>query len=368
MDQTPPSGRDPAAQVQRGDQDDRVVGGRSLTEASLVAAIRAIVEPPAGYGAAARKIALGIGDDAAAWQPSRSHLSVVTTDALIDGVHFLSASMAPQAIGHRAFAANLSDIAAMGARPVLATVALGIPPALDERWLLDMYRGMMTLARRHATQIVGGDIVRAPVLTLSITIIGEVARQRLKRRSGGRPGDIVAVTGPLGASRAGLETVRRSVPAGDAAVALARAAYERPTPRVAEGRWLAASRNVHAMMDCSDGLSTDLERLAQASECGAVIEGVPVDPSAEAIARALGDDALRYALHGGEDFELLVAVAPRAFDHLARRFAGRFDRPLIGVGLLEQQAGLRLRSGTTITALAAGGFDHLAALPAASTL
>ncbi len=317
------------------------------------------MEAPAA-GPAPRALVVGIGDDAAAWQPSRSHLSVVTTDALVDGVHFASDRMDPSAVGHRAMAANLSDIAAMGARPVLATVALGVAPATEQAWILECYRGMAALAAQHGARIVGGDITAAPALTLALTLVGEVARPRLKRRDGGRAGDILAITGPLGASRAGLELMRVNPRGVEADVrAEASLAFERPVPRVREGRWLAASAHVHAMMDLSDGLSTDLGRLARASGCGATLDAVPVHPAAEHIARAAGSDPAGYALDGGEDFELLVAVAPRAFAHLAAAYRGRFRRPLMAVGRLDREPGLRLRQAGAERELVAAGWDHL---------
>lgn len=307
-----------------------------------------------------RRITVGIGDDAAAWQPSRSHLSVVTTDALIDGVHFLSAAMDARAIGHRAMAANLSDIAAMGARPVLATVVLGVAADTSESWILDVYRGMAALAARYGARIVGGDIVRSPVATLSITVVGEVSRTRLKRRSGGRPGDVLAVTNLLGASRAGLELTLRPRDVDDATRTAALSAFAKPEPRVREGRWLAASANVRAIMDCSDGLSTDIGRLARASGCGAEIEIVPIAAAATVVARAAGDDPRSYALDGGEDFELIVAIAPRAFEHLARAYQKRFGTKLHRVGRLTIDGELRLSGDGGSHKLVPAGWDHLA--------
>ena len=303
---------------------------------------------------------LGIGDDAAAWQPSRSHRSIVTTDALVDGVHFSSAQTGARAIGHRAMASNLSDVAAMGARPVLAVVALGVPQGVDPEWILEAYRGLDALARKHGARVVGGDIVRAPALTFAVTVIGEVSPTRLRTRSGGRAGDVLALTGPLGASRAGLELLRRDVPVTAGAREAALRAHETPTPRIAEGRWLAASANVRAMMDCSDGLSTDVGRLAEASRLAAVIDDVPVDPVAVAVAGACGVNPLAYALDGGEDFELLVAIAPRAFGHLSRAFARRFGRALLRIGTLREGAGVTLRGADGERELHAGGWDNLA--------
>ncbi|GAC1302508.1 MAG: thiamine-phosphate kinase [Vulcanimicrobiaceae bacterium] len=332
-----------------------------MTEDSLVAALREIVEAPASESSpGARAIVLGIGDDAAAWRPSRSHLSVVTTDALVDDVHFSSASMEPAAIGHRAMAANFSDIAAMGARPVLATIALGLTERTTEAWVLACYRGMHALATRFGARIVGGDVVRSPAISLAITVVGEVSPTRMKRRSSGRPRDTVAVTGPLGGSRAGLELRRRALDVSRDVREAADRAFSLPEPRIREARFLAASANVHAMMDSSDGLSTDLDRLARASGCGATIHDVPVAACARAVACAAGDDARGYALDGGEDFELIVSVAPRAFAHLAKHFERRFGKALLAVGTLDAAIGLRVCDATGERDLVPAGFDHLA--------
>jgi thiamine-monophosphate kinase len=269
-------------------------------------------------------------------------------------VHFDSARMSAREIGHRAMAANLSDVGAMGARPVLATVALALS-GQSEAWVVELYAGMQALAARHGTRIVGGDLVRAPILALSLTIVGEVARTRLRRRDGGRAGDVLAVTGPLGASRAGLELERRELAVPDEAAAAARRSFRTPEPRVEEGRFLAASRNVHAMMDCSDGLSTDLRRMARACGLGALVERVPLAPCVAEIASAAGADARAWALHGGEDFELLVAVAPRAFGYLAGRYRTRFGRELLPIGKLAPGEGVRAAGGGEIEA---AGYDH----------
>ena len=323
-----------------------------MTEDDLIAKLRAIVSQ-----AAPSALLVGIGDDAAVWQPSRSARSVITTDALIEGVHFTRAAMSAADAGHRALASNLSDIAAMGAKPVLATIAFGVGPGADEAWILDCYRGIAALAERAMCAIAGGDIVRAPAITISITIVGEVRPSNLKTRGTMLPGDVIAVTGPLGASRAGLAVaVERPELAGDPAAADALRAFRTPEPRLAEGRWLAASRNVRAMMDTSDGLSTDLARMARASHAGATLDAIPVAASARAIAQRVGADAERWALDGGEDFELLVSVASRAFTHLAGRFHARFGRPLLPVGIATAEPGLRRADGSTIERT---GWDHL---------
>jgi thiamine-monophosphate kinase len=291
------------------------------------------------------RILLGIGDDAAVWQPSRSHRSVISTDMLVEGVHFSRTTMSLEDAGWRAMAAALSDLAAMGARPVLATVALGVPAANGSVEILELYKGMAAAARRFKIAIAGGDLSRSDIVTISVTVVGEVRPSRAKMRAGAKPGDVLAVTGELGAARAGW----LGEPAG-------LQAFRRPVPRIAEGRFLAASANVTAMMDISDGLSTDTRRLCAASDCGAKIETIPVADSACEVAQRLGEDQENFALAGGEDFELLVAIRPRAFRYLAGRYEKRFKKRLLRVGSLQRGRGVMWR-GAALDSL---GWDHFA--------
>jgi thiamine-monophosphate kinase len=324
---------------------------RRVTEDDLIAQIRERLRD-----VAADRLLVGIGDDAAVWQPHRHERSVITTDALVEGVHFTREAMSAAAIGHRALAANLSDIAAMGARPVLATIVLGLPAGCDPAWVLEIYDGIAALARRTRCAVAGGDLTRAPAVTLSLTVVGEVRASNLKRRDGAHPGDILAVTGPLGASRAGLYVaLERPDLAATAAGAVALAAYRTPEPRLREGRWLGASRHVRACIDTSDGLSTDLARLCAASGVGAVVEHVPAAAAATTLAEAAGADPQRWALEGGEDFELLVAIAHRAYGYLAARFRAHLGRELFAIGRATEGAGVRLANGEAILPT---GWDH----------
>jgi thiamine-monophosphate kinase len=300
-----------------------------LSEDQLVAAItQALGEQP-------RRLLVGIGDDAAVWKAPRSHLSLITTDTLVDDVHFRLASSTPETLGHKALAVNLSDIAAMGGTPVLAVVALGITGAVDEHWARSFYTGMSKLAKRYHCAIAGGDIVRAPVLTISVTAIGDVRKSGLRLRSGAKSGDVACITGPLGLAAAGLRL------AESARQPLLRSAYETPTPRVLEGKFLGASRATHAMMDISDGLSLDAARMARASGLDICFDLAALKPHpalAEFLAAHSGD-ALELMLHGGDDYELLVAVDARAYTHLANRFKARFKRELTSVGRFEKGTG-----------------------------
>jgi len=275
---------------------------------------------------------------------------------LVEGVDFTRDAMSLDDAGWRAMAANLSDLAAMGARPVLATVALGVPEGDGADEILALYRGLAACAQTYGLAIVGGDLSRGPALTIAIAVVGEVRPSNVKTRAGGRPGDVIAVTGPLGAARAGLELTRNAAAIGDELAARALLAFRRPEPRCAEGRFLAASRNVSAMMDCSDGLSTDLARLATASGCAAIVESVPVAESAAAVARARAEDPDAFALAGGEEFELIAAIRPRAYRHLALRYAAHFKRELRRIGVLSEGSGVTWKGAP----LARLGWDHFA--------
>jgi thiamine-monophosphate kinase len=298
----------------------------------------------------------GAGDDAAVWQPSRSNRSVISTDMLVEGVDFTRDAMTLEDAGWRAMAANLSDLAAMGARPVLATIALGFAQTTSADAILELYRGLAACAAEYKLAIAGGDLSRAGALTIAITVVGEVRPSNVKTRAGARPGNVLAVTGPLGAARAGLELTRNDAPIADELKAQGLRAFRHPVPRIAEGRFFAASRNVTAMMDISDGLSTDVDRFAAASNCGAALETIPVAPAAAALADRRGEDPQRFALAGGEDFELLVAIHARAFEYLARRYAARFGRALTRVGALRREPGTMWNGAP----LERSGWDHFA--------
>jgi thiamine-monophosphate kinase len=343
-----------------------------LTEDQLVGTIiQALGEQP-------RRLVVGIGDDAAAWKAPRSHLSLITTDALVDGVHFRLAATTPRALGHKSLAVNLSDIAAMGGTPALAVVALGVTDEVDEQWARDFYAGMAKLAKQHACAIAGGDIVRAPVLTIAVTVVGDVRKSGLRRRSGVKPGDVACVTGPLGLAAAGLQVCSNEQcsngslgPFSPQHEALLRASYETPTPRVQEGQMLGSSGATHAMMDISDGLSLDVSRMARASQVDICLDlaALKPHPALAEFQKACSNgpsgplDAAELMLHGGDDYELLVAVDPRSYPHLAKRFKARFKRDLAPVGRFEKGSGnVWLLDNGKRREHAPRGYDHLSNL------
>jgi thiamine-monophosphate kinase len=334
----------------------RAVAPPPLTEDGLIAAIADAV------GASPRPLRLGIGDDAAAWQPNPHHLELISADMLVDGVHFRIEETSAGALGHKALAESLSDIAAMGGAPLVAIVAFGITPQLDEVWVREFYRGMAALGASARCAIAGGDIVRAPALTIAVTVVGEVRRTSMRLRSGAKPGDVIAVSGPLGLSAAGLHAIESKV---ETSAPRAAQAYLTPQPRLAEGRFFGTRRAVDALMDVSDGLSTDLARMARASGVDAVVDAaaIYVHPDVSKISAAAGVDPMDFALHGGDDYELLAAIDGRAFRHVARTFERRFGRPLANVGRFEQGTGcVWIQRDGRRAALDARGYDHLKAM------
>jgi thiamine-monophosphate kinase len=249
-------------------------------------------------------VVLGVGDDAAVL--AIDGLAAVTVDTLVAGVHFPDA-MSPDLLGYRLMAVNLSDLAAMGAQPRWATLALTLPSA-DEEWLQGFSRGLFELADRYGVSLVGGDLTRGP-LTATLQLIGRVERDRILRRGGGEAGDDIYVTGTLGDSSAGIAliTERAEAPQGSAAEALKQRFY-RPVPRVGAG--LALGGLASAAIDVSDGLLADLGHICEASGCGAVLDVEHVPLSAELLLLFPPQAALAHALGGGDDYELCFTAPP----------------------------------------------------------
>jgi thiamine-monophosphate kinase len=301
-------------------------------------------------------VALGIGDDAAILAPAKGAEWVVSTDAFLEGVHFLGDLHPSDSVGYKALARATSDLAAMGARPRLFFLTMAIPARRTGEWLDGFLRGMSRAAREFGMVLAGGDTSQFASVALAITVLGEARSGKAATRSGARPGDILYISGRMGRAQLGLELLRK-LSRGRVRAGLARRGPLRrmlkphlyPSIRVKLGAWLAERGVASAMMDLSDGLSTDLARLCAASGVGARIwaDRIPcvrIPPTMAPGIRAATLDSLAMALHGGEDYELLFTVPPRRMKEL--RAAPEF-RELTAIGEIE--------SGGRVTLIDAGG-------------
>ena len=323
-------------------------------ELALIRLIRQRV-PRASRG----EVRLGIGDDCALLRPRRGEEFAITTDLTIVGRHFWLATHPPESIGHRAIARGLSDLAAMGARPVEAFVSLAVPGELAGKWTRRFYDGLLGLARAHRTTLAGGDVSEALIPLADIVLVGSVPAGKALLRSGARPGEILYVTGTLGGSAAGLarleemagpgrrSAMRRRIATSDEPLTL----HLHPQPRIAQGLWLRRKGLATAAIDLSDGLSTDLAHLCEESGVMAEIEAerLPIHPGA----------TLEQALNGGEDYELLFTAPESA--RVPRAIAGV---PVTRIGRILRRSGRRptitLKTASGSRPLQPAGWQHFA--------
>jgi thiamine-monophosphate kinase len=312
-------------------------------------------------------VRLGIGDDCALLRVRPGEEIAVTTDLSIAGRHFELAWHPAEAIGHRVLARGLSDLAAMGARPLAAFLSLGVPSNLVERvrarepWIDRFYDGLLALAREFHTPLAGGDLAESPIAAADIVLLGAVPRGKALMRSGARPGDVIYVTGSLGGAAAGLEILKRLAHSQQGASAtrlripkkleesLARHLY--PQPRIRQGLWLSKRGVATATIDLSDGLSTDLNHLCEESRVAAEVDSGALPISAGATPA--------HALHGGEDYELLFTARPDV--RVPRKIAGV---TITGIGRVTKRSAKRapvtLVMPTGREALEARGWQHFA--------
>ena len=299
-----------------------------------------------------KRAALGVGDDCALFATSPGMQLAVSSDMLVEGRHFLS-TVAPERLGHKALAVNLSDLAACGARPVGFTLALAMP-RVDERFLEGFARGLLALADEHDCELIGGDTTQGP-LNLCITVFGEVPAGEALLRSGAQAGDDLYVSGTLGDARAALEVFRGKLSVDGAAFETLRCAMERPQPRVALGQALRGIAT--SAIDVSDGLLGDLGHVMRRSALGATLEVDALPRSA--VLRTLPAALQReFTLAGGDDYELVFSAPPRRAADVARA-ASSSGVQATRIGRLDAELGLRLvdTNGCAV-ANGFGSFDH----------
>lgn len=311
----------------------------ALSERALVARIQHRLPASPSW------LPVGIGDDGAVVEPERNRLEVFTVDAIVDGVHFDRRFTPPTAIGHRALAVNLSDLAAMGASPRLALLSLALPADLPVDDFDGIIDGLANLALAHGVTLVGGNLTRTPgPLTIDVTAVGTVKRRDALTRGGAKPGHLVYVSGTLGAATAGLQMLQ----AGETGDAACVERYLRPTPRLRTGVLLGRNKAATACIDLSDGLGDGVARLAEASGVGIVIDEatLPIEGAATDWFTSRSADPTLAATCGGDDYELLFTVHPRQRGRL-RAAVERGGVPLTCIGVCTKEPDVLLKRATT---------------------
>ena len=304
-----------------------------------------------------------IGDDAAAYWSDSQKLTLVTTDLLIERVHFLRQASSGFQLGHKALAVNMSDIAAMGGTAREAFVSIAIPRDCSLDFLDELFAGMKHLAREYAVNILGGDTTASRQdLVINIALTGEVDPGEILCRKGARPGDVLCCTGNLGDSRAGLSLIIDDLPVDTEAMHTLFTTHTRPRPHLAEGRFLAESLVVTAAMDISDGLSSDLGHLAAASGVGARIRAdcLPLSSELQTFCDRYGHDAVQWALAGGEDYTLLFTVDQGWVQDLQKKFSRTFGTRFSMIGQITDSDRLELvHTSGQVEDIRPTGWNHL---------
>lgn len=277
---------------------------------------------------------IGIGDDCAVI-PEKNEISwLVTTDALVEGIHFIKEQISPKDLGYKTVAVNVSDIAAKGGTPQYAFLTMALPSTVERVWLEEFVQGIKEACRRWNLQLLGGDTVGSKRdLFLSLTLTGFAPSSQIKYRHLARPGDVICVNAPLGDSGGGLKALQKRLPKTKEIQSLIHHHFH-PEPNPEEGIWLSAQGKVSAMMDLSDGLDIDVRRLLTSSQCGAVIE-ISILPVSDALVHACLEnnwDAFQLALVGGEDYCLLFTISQGACDSIAHLFQEKFGHPFYQIG------------------------------------
>jgi len=332
----------------------------TVSEIGEFGLIAALADALPGGASLESTMGVGIGDDAAVWTPTPGERLVVTTDALVEDIHFRLDWTDWESLGHKMIAVNISDLAAMGAQPRIAVITLGLRGTERVADLQALYRGAGEVALASGCLIAGGDIVRSPhAFSINVTAIGESRGGRVLLRSGARPGDLVCVSGTLGASAAGLQILMGNAPDTATTADLLLLAHNRPQPRVALGALL-TDVGATACMDLSDGLLGDLPKILVASNVSATIDADRI-PVAAAVRALFPDTWLTLATRGGEDYELLFTLPPNVFQQAQTR-ASAIGATVTAIGEIHVAAAtpevtLRDRSGNTMP-FPASAFDH----------
>jgi len=282
----------------------------------------------------------GIGDDCALFPKNKEEFYMVSADMLIEDHHFYRNKILPHQLGYKSLAVNLSDIAAMGGAPLASFLSVGLPSDTSLEWLDEFVSGYKELSEKENVPLCGGDTVASPVITISITVIGEAKAAAVRLRSMAKVGDIICCTSNLGDSGGGFLALSSGIPALADEKFLLKRHYE-PYPEISAGKWLVRAGSVGAMIDVSDGLLSDLSHILKASGVSAFLnlQDIPISPELRRSAEKHGWDSLELALNGGEDYCLLLTVNRDNFKNISDGFFKTFARPLFAIGGIEQGDG-----------------------------
>lgn len=311
-----------------------------------------------------KNVIRAIGDDAAVFSISKDECVVLTTDLLVERVHFIKEAMTGYQLGYKSLAVNLSDIAAMGAVPQHAFVSIGIPKETQIEYLDEIYRGMKELAKRYNVNILGGDTTSSKVdLIINVAVTGVAKKDTLLYRNTAKIGDIIFCTGFLGDSRAGLDFILKSEQPTNEYEKRLYEAHCIPRPHIEEGLFLARTGAVHACIDVSDGLSSDLMHIAEESDVGFTLDGdaLPLSQDLLQYCNERGYSATEYALAGGEDYILVCTIDAKKADKVEKDFYKLFNRTLHRIGTItrEKKYLLKTKSGSFVD-VKPEGWDHFA--------
>ncbi len=308
------------------------------------------------------KVIQGIGDDCAVMGPYGEKVLLVTTDLLLEDIHFIRYLIPPTHVGEKALNVNLSDIAAMGGTALHAFVSLAVPKALCPDIVHALYRGIKNMCKKYGVDLLGGDTTASPDrMLINITVIGEAIENEVLFRSGARPGDHIYVTGPLGDSAGGLAILLGKATAPDTAASALVKAHNRPRPFLEIGRMIARSHLASAMIDVSDGLVSDLKHICDASHAGARISerALPVSKNLKALATSNDLDLFDLVLNGGEDYGLIFTVPEKNGALFSEMVEEGKKGPFFHIGNMVKGNTIEIiKTDNTITPIAAGGFDH----------
>ena len=303
-----------------------------------------------------------IGDDAAAFIPAPGEAILVTTDLLVERIHFLRDATSGFNLGYKALSVNLSDIAAMGGTAREAFISIAVPENCSIDFLEDLYKGMKKLAAEFDVNLLGGDTTRSKAdLVINISVLGSAFEKEILYRNTAQHGDIICSTGFLGDSRAGLYLIINNIEANSNELKPLLDAHVIPKPYLREGRFLARQGGVHAVIDVSDGLSSDIGHIAEQSNVGIRLysEKIPVSDNLEKFCAGFDFDPVEYALAGGEDYTLLCTISPDKVDHIAANYLKRFRNPLYQIGEITDSGKMELvLSDGQIRSFTPSGWDH----------